>query len=51
MVKELYDENVKTINLTFDEMEILKELLFYRLNQCVSIGEEIAVKELLDKLN
>lgn len=46
----MYDENVKTINLTSDEMELLKELLFYRLDRCISVGEEIVVKELMDKL-
>lgn len=46
----MYDENVKTINFTSDEVEILKELLFYRLDRCFSIGEEIVVKELMGKL-
>mgnify|MGYP006865393146 CR=1 FL=1 len=45
----LYDEIVKSVDLTDDELTILKELLFYRLDQCVSIGEEITVKELLEK--
>ncbi len=47
----MYDEIVKSIDLTNDEIEILKELLFYRLDQCISVGEEITVKELLEKLN
>jgi len=46
----LYDGIVKSVDLTDDELTILKELLFYRLDQCVSIGEEITVKELLGKL-
>lgn len=46
----MYDETVKTIDLTIDEIDILKELLYYRLDRCVSIGEEITVKELLDKI-
>lgn len=46
----LYDEIVKSVVLTDDELTIIKELLFYRLDQCVSIGEEITVKELLGKL-
>jgi len=46
----LYDEIVKSVDLTDDEMTILKELLSYRLDECVSIGEEIAVNELLRKL-
>lgn len=49
-VYTLYDKIIKTINLTNDEIAILKELLSYRLDQCVSIGEEIVVKDLLDKL-
>jgi len=46
----LYDEIVKSIDITEDELIILKELLFYRLDQCVSIGEEITVRDLLEKL-
>ena len=46
----MYNEIVKSVNLTDDELTILKELLFYRLDQCFSIGEEITVKELLGKL-
>lgn len=47
----LYDEIVKSVDLTNDELTILKELLFHRLDQCVSVGEEITVKDLLEKLN
>ncbi len=46
----MYDEIVKSVDLTSDEIELLNELLFYRLDKCVSIGEEITVKDLLDKL-
>lgn len=46
----LYEEIVKSVDLTDDELTILKELLSYRLDECVSIGEEITVKELLGKL-
>ena len=46
----MYDEIVKSVDLTDDEITILKELLFYRLDKCVSIGEEITVRELLRKL-
>jgi hypothetical protein len=46
----LYDKIVKSVDLTDDELSILKELLFYRLDKCISIGEEITVKELLGKL-
>ena len=46
----MYDKIIKTINLTNDEIVIIKELLLYCLDQCVSIGEEITIKDLLDKL-
>ena len=46
----MYDAIVKSVDLTDDELTILKELLFYRLDQCVSIGEEITVRDLLKKL-
>lgn len=46
----LYDEIVKSVDLTNDELTIFKELLSYRLDKCVSIGEEITMKELLKKL-
>jgi len=46
----LYDKTVKSVELTDDELTILKELLSYRINECISIGEEITVKELLEKL-
>lgn len=46
----LYDEIVKSADLTDDELTILKELLSYRLDECVSIGEEIVVRDLLEKL-
>lgn len=46
----MYDEIVKTIDLTSDEVEILIDALSYRLAQCVSVGEEITVRGLLDKI-
>ena len=46
----MYDEVVKTVDLTSDEVEILIDILSYRLAQCVSIGEEITVRELLEKI-
>ncbi len=46
----MYDEVVKNVELTDDEISILKELILYRLDQCVSIGEEIVVRDLLEKL-
>lgn len=46
----MYDEITKSVDLTDDEITILKELLLYRLDECVSIGEEITVRDLLEKL-
>lgn len=46
----MYNEIVKSVEFTDDELTILKELLFYRLDQCVSIGDEITVRDLLEKL-
>lgn len=46
----LYDEIVKSVDLTDDELTIIKELLFYRLDKCASLGEEITVRDLLEKL-
>lgn len=46
----MYDEIVKSVDLTDDELTILKELLSYHLDKCVSVGEEVTVKELLKKL-
>lgn len=46
----MYDENVKTIDLTSDEIEVLIDVLSYRLSQCVSVGEEITVRGLLEKI-
>lgn len=46
----MYNEIVKSVDLTDDELTILKELLFYRLDECVSIGAEITVRELMEKL-
>lgn len=50
MGTELYDEIVKSVDLTADEIEILVDILSYRLAQCVSLGEEITVRELLEKI-
>lgn len=47
----LYDEVVKYVDLTDDELTILEELLVHRLNECISIGEETTVRNLIEKLN
>lgn len=49
-VIQLYDEIIKTVNLTCDEVEILVDALSYRLAQCVAVGEEITVQALLEKI-
>lgn len=46
----MYDENIKTVELTSDEVDLLKEVLFPRLEQAVSIGEEMTILGLLEKL-
>lgn len=47
----MYDEDVKILALTNDEVEVLKEVLSNRLESCYSLGEEITIKELIEKLN
>lgn len=46
----MYDEIVKSVDLTSDEVDLLNEMLFYHLDKCVCIGEEVTVRGLLDKL-
>ena len=50
VVNDLYDKTEKMIDLTSDEIDILINLLSYRLERCVSIGEEITIGNLLDKI-
>lgn len=47
----MYDIEVKTINLTDDEISILKEVLEERQDKCVSIGEVMTIETLLEKLD
>lgn len=47
----MYDEIVKTVSLTYDEIEILLDVLNIRKEMCVSLGETITVDELIDKLS
>lgn len=47
----MYDIVVKTINLTDDEISILKEVLEERQDKCVSIGESVTIETLLEKLD
>lgn len=46
----VYDKVIMSVDLTSDEVDLLVELLSHHLDQCVSVGEEITVKELLRKL-
>lgn len=41
---------VKSIGLSSDEVELMRELLFYHLNKTISIGEELTTRELIEKL-
>lgn len=47
----MYDEEVKIVGLSSDEVEILKEVLNNRLESCFLLGEEITIQELIEKLN
>lgn len=47
----MYDIVAKTINLTEDEISILKEVLEERQDKRVSLGEMITIETLLEKLD
>ncbi|WP_185967731.1 hypothetical protein [Clostridium sp. HBUAS56010] len=47
----MYDITIKTVDLTTDEIEILKEVLELRQDKCVSVGEITTIENLLDKLD
>ena len=47
----MFDIITKTINLTDDEISILKEVLETRQDTCVSIGETMTIEGLLEKLD
>lgn len=46
----MYDVEIRSISITEDEDELLHELLINQLDKCISIGEELTIKNLLDKL-
>lgn len=46
----MYDEIVKTVSMSSDEVDLLVTLLDSEVDNCLSVGEEITVKELLNKL-
>lgn len=47
----MYDEIVKTVSLTYDEIEILLDVLNIRKEMCSSLGETITVDNLIDKIS
>ena len=47
----MYDEDVLIVGLSSDEVEILKEALNNRLDSCYSLGEQVTIEELIEKLN
>jgi hypothetical protein len=47
----MYDIVVRSINLTDDEISILKEVLEERQDRRVSLGEMITIETLLEKLD
>ena len=47
----MYDIVTKSINLTDDEISILKEVLEERQDRRVSLGEMITIEALLEKLD
>lgn len=47
----MYDIVAKSINLTEDEISILKEVLEERQDRRVSLGEMITIETLLEKLD
>lgn len=47
----MYDIIAKSINLTDDEISILKEILEERQDKCVSFGETVTIETLLEKLD
>lgn len=46
----MYDETVLTIKLTADEIDILKLALDRYQDTIISVGEELTVKELIEKI-
>lgn len=47
----MYDEIVKTVSLTYDEIEIILDVLNIRKEMCVSLSETITMDELIDKFS
>ena len=45
-----YDAIIKTVGLTYDEIEVLLELLNLRRDTCVSLSELITIDNLRDKI-
>ncbi|MDL2302749.1 hypothetical protein LJC58_10440 [Lachnospiraceae bacterium OttesenSCG-928-D06] len=47
----MYDTIIKTVSLTADEVDIIKEVLEVRQDTCVSRGEILTIENLLEKLD
>lgn len=47
----MYEDIVKTVPLTSDELDLLKVLVEAEMDNTLSVGEEITVRDLLEKLN
>lgn len=50
-MKPDYDELIGEIQLTCDEKTILLELLNKRLDECISVAEELTVITLIEKIS
>ena len=46
----MYDEIVKEVSLSADEVDLIIDLLTSYQDRCLPVGEEIIVQELLHKL-
>ncbi len=46
----MYDESVKTVNLTYDEAKLLEGLLVDLLDTGISVGENVTIEELYKKI-
>jgi len=46
----VYDEIIKSVDLSSDEIELLITLLEPEIDNCISVGAELTVRGLLDKL-
>ena len=47
----MYDQIVKNIPLTADEIELIKEALEYKQDRAVSVAEQLTIECLLEKID